>query len=273
MIGCLIFKNKKVDISMTNIEKILNKFNGKITYDKNISSNKNIITTNENSLLWKEDVLPVTNYIKNPTNKNLSKIEEISKIKNIKPKKLVEMITIIDLLLIKNVTPKDLIEYDGNKTIIPIEHIQNKNKGLLNWLNKDFDNSSIFKMLKYSLLKKNYNLINILLKSLQSRKLSNKEIEKMIYYKKILDQQESGIFPFDWILKDSEDSNVNVNSEIASMRFCKIIDKLNEMKKIEIEKTLREKHKQFIYGNIFSNINHTLEYFNIKESNALYLLL
>jgi hypothetical protein len=211
-------------------------------------------------ITWNIDVLPITKYIKNKSPKNLSKIENLYNrdINTIEPKKIARILTTIDIMLLQCVSAEDLIEYDAKNIPTPIRHLQNKNMGLLQWFSAHFEHNYLMKILKYSVLYKNYNLMNIVLLSLQTKKLTNKQIEKLIFYKKLLENQESGIFPFEWMLKDCEDSNLNVESEIASMRFCKIVDKLNEMRKIPVIRKLKESHKQYILGNIWKNLNSRL---------------
>lgn len=246
--------------------KILCKPEEKQKDDKSAQKDKEIAEPN---VYWPIEVLPETKYTKNKDLKSLSEAEKISKkdYSTIKPKRLINILNSIDIELISKITAKDLIEYDGYKIPQCISHAQNHNRGLLNWMIKDFETKYIFKMLAYSNVLKNYNLINICMKALQGRGLSNKRISRLLDYKKILDAQEGGIFPFDWIFKDCADSNLNVESEIASVRFCKIVDKLKEMKLIKIEYVLRERERYFIYYKCWENLNSK---FTMTESKSEY---
>ena len=203
-------------------------------------------------------------------------MEEIDKIdeKTISPRKLAAILTSLDLLLIKEVTAADLIKYDGNTIPQSVSHIQNKNTGLFHWISITYDYKYIIKMLKRASVDKNYNLMNILIKAIQTKKLSNKKIEKLVFYKELLNNQDNGIVPFEWMLKDCEDSNVNVESDIASMRFCKIVEKLKEMKKMGPNGKVKETYKQFVYEKIWKNLEKTV-LLNFKEENkydGMYLL-
>lgn len=113
-------------------------------------------------------------------------------------------------------------------------------------------------MLKHAVSCKNYNLIEILVKSLQAKKLSDRRLNKVVYYKNMLDSQDGGIFPLDWMLKDCEDSNLNVSSEVASLRFCRIIEKLKQMKNIECEFVVKERHKQLLFSKLWGMASKVL---------------
>lgn len=226
---------------------------------------------------WPEDFLPFTKYMKNQSQSDLEKIEKISKrdLGMVGSKKLVNVITSIDLMLIRSLTADDLISYNGESCTIPISHIQNKNKALKVWLSKEIPCRKLFKMLKHAVSCKNYNLTEILVKSLQTKKLSGRKLGKVVYYKNMLNSQDGGIFPFDWLLRDCEDSNLNVSSEVASLRFCRIIEKLKQMKDIEYEFVIKEKHKQLLFSKFWEMANNSVvEYqMNASMSNNLYLIL
>lgn len=227
--------------------------------------------------LWPEDFLPFTKYMKNQDQSNLDKIEKIAKedLNMVKPKKLVNIITSIDLMLIKNLTADDLISYNGESSTISISHIQNKNKALKMWLSREAPCKKLFKMLKHAVSYKNYNLIGILVKSLQAKKLSDRKLSKVVYYKNMLNSQDGGIFPFDWMLKDCEDSNLNVSSEVASLRFCRIIEKLKQMKNIEHEFVVKERHKHLLFSKLWGMTNKVLiqEQESVGTYDNFYLVL
>lgn len=209
----------------------------------------------EKSFIWDENILPLTDYLKNQTRANKCKIEEISNL-NYKPSKIISIAHAITLELLKKLSARDLIEYDGKKKSLNITYLINFNKGLINYLGKDAKFKILKKMAKNSELCKDYNLVNIIQIVMRQFRLSKKKLELVKFYKDLIENgvPEGYVLPFEWMIKDCADSNVNVDSEIASMRFCKIIDKVNEMKAIEYEFILKEKHRQFLFGKIFENL-------------------
>lgn len=220
------------------------------------SSNQNASveeTSNSVSDAWPTDFLPKSEYMTEETEKNLEKIENLSSsnLEQLSCKKIVKISTFLDLHLIKQVTAEHLIEYSGTPTCDAISYIMNKNRYLQSLVSRKFDHRKIFKMLKYAAQYKNYNMIHVLVKCLQTKKLRRKRFDKMMLYRNLLEQQEGGIFPFDWMLKDSEDSNLNASSEVASLRFCKIIEKLKEMKTMENELTVSPKNIHIFYNSLW----------------------
>lgn len=137
----------------------------------------------------------------------------------------------------------------------------------------DFETRRLFKLLKYAFIYKNYNLIHLLVRSLQTKKLSQRKLEKILYYKNVLENEEGGIFPLAWMLKDCEDSNLNIDSEMASLRFCKIIEKLKEMKNIEMDFEVREKNKQVLYAKLWDIARRSDIDLKISESRLEYFYL
>lgn len=264
---------------MINLNYLIKKFSKKLKIE-NIKIKNKKINFLENEIpfsLWPESFLPEANFCdKNDSNK-LETIEKLSKkdLLLISNKKLAMLITSIDLNLIKKVNAQDLITFDGVSGSINIQHLQNMNKSLFSWFVKEFEIKRLFKLLKYSSELKNYNLMNNLVKGIQSKKLNDRELRKLSHYKNLLSNQDKGIFPFEWMLKDCEDSNLNVTSEIASVRFCKIIEKLKEMKNFMIDFQLKEKHKLMIFSKMWKisqEIN--IEYNENKQDlDNLYLIL
>lgn len=270
-------------LDLQKLEKLLNINLGteilKYHETENVSSDttkeNNTIQSTERPPVWSAEKLPATTYTINEHPKNLEKIEQIAlkKINTIKPKKLAAKLYALDLYLIKNITAEDLVKYDGKITPISIAHLQNKNHGLLAWITSEFSFNYIKKMMRESHKLKNFNFLNILVKSAQGRNLTGKDTEKVLYYKEVLDLQEGGVFPFEWLLKDCADSNVNVNSEIASMRFCRILDKFKDMKLLETPMKLSENTKQFILGNIWKYLENDTEMANTEQNTAMKLYL
>ncbi|KAI5168610.1 hypothetical protein PAEPH01_0276 [Pancytospora epiphaga] len=244
---------------------------------EDLPSNDNSIVNTTTHPAWSTDILPATKYSIADDMKSLSKREELSKItiKNLKPGKLAMMIHCTDLLLIRNVSASDLVLYDGTYIPQSLSYILNKNTGILNWLGANVDTKYLFRMMTHAVLLKNYNLLHILIEASQRNKLDRKGLKKLMTYKCMCDRIDGGVFPFEWLLKDCADSNVNVASDIASMRFCKIVDCLKEMKEIVIPKNISEKQKYLVYANAWKYLHENVEKMEEFEGRfeKLYLLL
>jgi hypothetical protein len=250
------------------------------------NSNDNIPSNNSNdnkspntifSLNWPVEFLPKTKYSEKNTEKYLEKKEKWQNfnIYTLKSKKFVKILTQIDLDLIKKIKAEDLVSYEGTSNNISLTHILNKNKSLQLLISSKLEKRQIFRMLKHALKFKNYNLLHILIKALQSLRLNMKNIEKVIYFKEFLEQQEDGIFPFEWMLKDCEDSNLNISSEVASLRFCKIIEKLKKMKNLTLDFKVSESniHKMYLqlWQSAITTQHESIE--SIENDTNLFLIL
>ncbi|KAL6121415.1 hypothetical protein NUSPORA_01674 [Nucleospora cyclopteri] len=249
-----------------NIEKLFKHFN--VEFNKSVPKpqvkKKKIYheSTEEFDLFWSEDLLPATEFTKDRSMKNRVKVEEIrSSIVSLK--KFLKTCHTLDIELINNINASDLISYNGFNPTQNVKYIQNKNAGLLKYFNT-LKYKDIKKMLKHSELLKNYNLMNLLVQSFQTHSLSSRRIEKLKFYKEMLKKQDFGIIPMEWMLKDCADSNMNVESEVASIRFCKIIEKLNEMQSITLDYNVKEKDKHYVYTLIYQNIDN-ISYEVVKE--------
>lgn len=229
-------------------------------------------------LCWPEEFLPITKYFSNPSEKYLEMMEswKDDDLCSAKPEKLVKILTQIDLNLIKAVSATDLVKYEGSPSSLALSHIIHKTSALQLLIKAKFTKRMIFGMLKHALKYKNYNLIHTLIKSLQSMRLSGKKMDKIAYYKSFLDKQENGVFPFDWMLQDCEDCNLNISSEVASLRFCKIIEKLKKMKELNYELKVSEKKIHIMYSHLWqiTETNNSISYLNGKDADSnMFLIL
>lgn len=277
-------KNKKIIYNENNDHKHLldNKHEQTIDNENDSFINEKITDINNLQFInkdvqWPSEILPQTKYSTGKSMKSLDKLEEYSnyKLSSIPAKKLTDILHCIDIILINNINTTDLVEYTGSNASIAISHIQNKDVGVLNWLGNSAEFRYIEKMLKRAAVLHNYNIMNILLNALQSTKLNGKQLRKLVQYKEMLDNQEGGIFPFEWLLKDCADSNGNADSGIASLRFCKIIEKLEEMKLIQPPHKIKEKEKHMVYAQAWKYLKVSILE-SIKEehrSDKLYLVI
>lgn len=262
---------------MINIKHLVKKYNDTLVIEKLKIDEKDKYTDNEIPFtLWPDNFLPPTEFTLKGREKELDIMERLCKrnLLDLSNKKLVMILTSIDLLLMRSVTAQDLISYEGSTGSNSILHLQNMNKSLLIWFTREFETRRLFRMLKYTVEVKNYNLMNSLVKGIQGKRLSDKDFEELAHYKGILGSQDNGIFPFEWMLNDCEDSNLNIKSEIASLRFCKIVEKLKEIKEIMIDYVLKEKEKQIVFSKMWimsQKVNDEYEKCNASSEN-IYLI-
>lgn len=225
---------------------------------------------------WDSKILPPTEYTKTNSLKNKQKIEELQKTE-ISTRKLVKIMHATDIEILKRMDANDLIKYDGSNKTQNIVYMINKNTGTQNIFNS-LSFSDLKKAAKECELLKNYNLIFMIVNAMQTKELTDKDVETVTFYKKLIDgdleQSTLSILPFPWILKDCADSNCNVKSTVASIRFCKIVEKLNQMQAIESQFEPKEKHRQIIYSKIYVNLYKNKEVEEeIVHDSYLYLVI
>lgn len=205
-----------------------------------------------------------------------SKIENISLngIKRLKSLKIIKILHIMDNELIKNITAQDLVEYKGIELPNSVAHMINKNIGMLGWIKNEMRFGQLIKMMEQAVVLKSYNNLNVLMKAAQSRGLSQKRINRLALFQEELNNQNGGIFPFEWMLKDCAESNINSDSEIAARRFCKIIEKLKQMKMAAPKKEVKEKYRWQFYIMFWKYMeipNKTKQ--KTRKQNKLYLVI
>ncbi|KAI4293000.1 hypothetical protein PAPHI01_2274 [Pancytospora philotis] len=230
----------------------------------------------ESRMVWPADTLPGTRYTQSKTLRHLSKVEDIAKteVEEIKPKKLVGLLHATDIMLIREVSAADLLAYDGTRTSVPVAHLQNKNTGILNWLAVKASFKYLERMMKHAAHRKNYNILVTLIGAAQRKKLKHRQMKLLLMYKEMCHRMDGGVFPFDWLLEDCADSNVNVKSEIASERFCKIIACLERMKQIELPGRIRERSIQLVYSKAWEYLNYTAYTTEVRdETDGLCLIM
>lgn len=264
---------------MLKINELVKIYGGEIDIGSNPDNNKKpqLIQSEVPFTLWPVQFLPEITCFNDKSSKNLDYLETLSKkdLLSLKGRRLTALLSSIELLLFRNINAEDLIGFNGRLISQPLSHIQNYNKALVVWFIHDFETKKLLKILKYSAELKNYNLINITIKALQNKKLDRRQVNRISRYKALLNTQEKGIFPFEWLLKDCEDSNLNVDSEIASLRFCKIIEKLKDIKEVNFDFPLREKYKFIVFNKLWMVMQQNIARIenSALDENFIYLVL
>ncbi|KHN69284.1 hypothetical protein M896_080180 [Ordospora colligata OC4] len=205
----------------------------------------------EEPVMWDEKDLPRTWYqMRFVDSVNKSKYikkmayAESMDVYHITPKKLSKALTSIDLQFLKKITPNDLVEYDGDdgNESSSIKQIRLKNEGLMNFVAHELSTRKnynyFFKVLEHLEKIRNFNSIHCITRAFQMQKLDLKSLGKLSVYVKtslsyfdmrqVLDELTADdmflVCPIDVYIKDIEESNKNRGSEVASMRFCRLVE-------------------------------------------------
>lgn len=218
------------------------------------------ITDGAPEIIWPKSALPPTKYTTARTPKAISRAEDILRmeLKTLRPKELARLLHIVDILMVKAISAEDLIAYDGSNIPRSIAHLRNKNTGVFNWLSAEADFRYLERVMKAAVHYKNCNLLNLAIGAAQRQKLKKSHLKRLVFYRELIERTGSGILPFEGLLKDCADSNVNVMSEVASMRFCKIITYLEGIKRLEPPGNIRESRKQYVYGKAWAYLNQAI---------------
>ncbi|KAF9762909.1 hypothetical protein NGRA_1679 [Nosema granulosis] len=214
------------------------------------------------------EILPLSYYISKSKLSSARKAEGIDLL-SIPPKKLARLLTDLDILFISRINPTELVEYDGTpkKNHPNISYLKNKNTGLINFFSsflRSAKNHKYFlRVMKHLKTLRNLNSLECISKAFRTQKLSqsitqeiNKEADdsyfslrqKVDFYST---EPEVFIYPFDFFLKDVEDSNLNINQEDAAERFCRLMEMLIFLQNnLKSERRLKNKYEHFFFYNI-----------------------
>jgi hypothetical protein len=228
--------------------------------------------------IWDKDTFPISWYQEQILNngkahKYKDKIERIRTIDlyHISPRRLAEMITAVDISLIRKIRPHELVDYDGTRDdCINIIHVKAKNRGLTNFfaneLAKTQNHKYFFRVLRHLERHRNYNSFHCLVGAFQAQNLDLKRLSILSEYmerirtyfdmRHVLDDLALGdelfICPMDIYLKDVEDSNRNGDCEIASMRFCRLVEILIRIQNQKHDLKLSHGMEHFILEKCYS---------------------
>ncbi|EOB14686.1 hypothetical protein NBO_18g0013 [Nosema bombycis CQ1] len=277
--------------------------------DNNLEETKDL-----NETYWSHTVLPDSFYLFNIKRGN--KLEyykykacksEESNLFDIKPRKLARLLTDLDILLIMKINPSELVDYDGvfrENEHLNLNYMKNKNRGLINFLSSLMKNSKthryLLKVMKHLKNLKNLNSLECFSKAFRNQRLKTEElshlsaIEEDINTYFVLRQtvdcyHEKGfefIYPFDLFLKDVEDSNLNINQEDASMRFCRLMEMLvglqnnvytwgPDNEKENIKKRFKHKYEHFLlfYASKWLNVKTNVVDNRLESNEGIFLFL
>lgn len=212
--------------------------------------------------------------------RHLHKIELLRKmdIYHISPAKLSRLLTSIDQHVLRKIAPNELVEYDGaeSEMCTSIRHVLSKNVGLTNFVAHELaahgNYRYFFRVMRHLKRAGNYNSFYCLFKAFQMQKLSLKRLtalsrhmeESQCYFdmRHVLDsltaQDAFLICPLDIYIKDVEDSNRNRSNEIASMRFCRLVEILIRLQAQDTEIRISHDEEHFLLERFWTHLQKSI---------------
>ncbi|KAG0440547.1 Bud site selection protein 5 [Dictyocoela muelleri] len=208
----------------------------KINYDKN-----NLFSKDNNThyiLKWDPSSFPISEYHDNDL-KVLEKYSEFS-IYN-KLSKSAKVLTLIDISILKKINSFELTRY-GKEDCVNINILINKNKKLKHFVAQEISKKEkridfFFRLAKKLKKMRNFNSMSCIIEGIRMSRLSNRNFKKISdlyestsnYFvlrelvKICTESSEFIIPPMDIVLTDIAESNIISDSEVANMKFFKII--------------------------------------------------
>ncbi|ADM11785.1 uncharacterized protein Eint_070210 [Encephalitozoon intestinalis ATCC 50506] len=254
--------------------------------------------------VWSADILPhswyqeriLGNYKEGKRYADKMIKAEAKDIYRISPGKLSKALTSIDLSILRRITPNELVDYDGTGDIKcrNIRHMRSKNAGLTNFVShellKEGNYKYFFRVLKH--LKKigNYNSFYCVVRAFQMQKLDTKRldtlsrhIEKSASYfdmRQVLDDLTTTdmflICPMDVYIRDVEESNRTKNNEVASMRFCRLVEILIKLQGQASNVRISYANEHFLLSKFWYHLQKEMasdREFGIKRYEGQFLLI
>lgn len=186
----------------------------------------------------------------------------------LKPSKLAEALTYIDLMLYKDIRPIELVNYDGSEcsdeSCKTLCRFKLKNQALTSFTQQELGVLSNFKyfykLARHLLSLRNYNSFDAILSGIRTQELEHNQLEKItelmkdsrihLDLHKVLQEKihfnEFLVPPLNLVLKDIQSSNCNKENEMASMKFCKTIEFLVYTQNLEPFFRVKRKYEHLI---------------------------
>lgn len=218
--------------------------------------------------IWKDNTICNSElqllYEKEGTTKLKNKLveAEMMKFKHVEPSILCKEIYHIYKTYIVKIHPSELIDYP-DKACPGIEKIRSLNNRFINMYTQMATNNKkhvkyLIKLAEESKELKDYNNICTITTALRKVNLGNNDLTKInelvkhIDYFELRKRNEICLLPFELLLKDVEDSNANKGSELASKRFCDIIEFLVKVQVDNEDYKCKMRIQHFLLCQLFS---------------------
>lgn len=213
---------------------------------------------------------------------------EILNIYRIKPSKIARILTYIDLKLYKHIDSMELVNYKGlnnaREVCETFFRFKSKNLGLRSMVSEEISLSKNFyffyRVCKELLKLNNYNSLDLVVSGIRACVLKKKHLFKIIdlvyacslyeNYRIMLRQkmqENQFVIPrFDMILKDIQESNLVEESEIISIKFCKVVEVFAYVQSLELGLKIKNMYEHFIVNKV-NKSNRSYINQNKKGSN------
>lgn len=227
--------------------------------------------------IWDSSKSPLSSYQKKYLKKKSTelkiKMENAEKLTfdNIKPSILASALTRLDINYLKGIHVSELYDF-GKKDCLGINAWLKFNNTVQNMVIKNMNPAYFIAVAEELENYQNYNTLNSVITALKNAKLDQKMYKKMAklvqcdnYFimREKIDKLENdfAIVPVNLFLKDIEECNKNLESEIASKRFIKQLDFFVSMQgnKFKSKHRLKRKIEHFLYINLHSCIDFVVE--------------
>lgn len=186
----------------------------------------------------------------------------------IRPSEVSRILTHIDLRLYRNVHPLELVMYDGSadsdRKCKTLSSIMAKNSALTSLVCGEMgahSNFRYFYRLAAELLRtKNYNSFECVVSGIRAVALTKRQLVKLTALvgnsgrheetrrniHEGLSRHQLFVPALQTILKDIQESNLNTDNEMASMRFCKVVELFVYVQNLDPRFKVRSKHEHLI---------------------------
>lgn len=230
--------------------------------------------------VWSADILPHSWYQEQLSCRRRGKryMEKIRKaeardIYHISPRRLSRALTSLDLAILRRITPNELVEHDGaGSRCRNIRHMRSKNAGLTSFVAQELARTGnygyFFRVLRHLERAGNYNSFYCVVQALQMQRLDLKRLRMLSghvergtsYFdmRQVLDELTASeaflICPMDVYIKDVEESNRTRNNEVASMRFCRLVEILIKLQNQALDEGISHSDEHFLLSRIWGHL-------------------
>ncbi|KAF7684593.1 Ras guanine nucleotide exchange factor A [Astathelohania contejeani] len=249
----------------------------------------------QNYFFWDNKILPYSTYQieleNNPNSKRIKNRIEIStniNIYEVPAHKIAKAMTHLDLKMLKAIHPIEITDYDGSDEKCPnILLFANKNTALSNYISHEVRKDSkrlryFFRVAKHLQKLENYNSLHSVIDGIRRHQLTDKQLDVIMalinntkeYFemRNLLEirikKKEFFIPPLEIILKDVKDSNKNPESEIASLRFCELIEFFVFIQGKEFSGPLNKKYEHFLLSQFYLHLHSNHPSVSIKKKSC-----
>ncbi|KAL0265913.1 UNVERIFIED_CONTAM: hypothetical protein PYX00_011630 [Menopon gallinae] len=232
------------------------------------------------------------------TQKIMHKMEVSEKMDlyHIRPRKLADALTSLDLGLYRGICSMELVKYRGPKEsgeeCSTLLRLKSKNESLTAFVSGELNTLGNFRYF-YKLAaelqnRRNYNSFDAVVSGIRASPMSGRQHSKLAglvktgggdsnIYDLMQTHMRSKMFfvpPSSHVLRDIQESNLHAESELASMKFCKTVELLVYVQNLEADFKVRNKYEHFAVFCLNQSRQRRVETYEIesKREHAHFLL-